>query len=51
MNADRVRQLFGERHNHCYTSPIYREKVCGINQMLAARFKTKVPKRTTTKKA
>ena len=38
VNADRVRQLFGERHNHCYTSPVYREKVCAINQMLASRF-------------
>ena len=38
VNADRVRQLFGERHNHCYTSPVYREKVKQINQRLAARF-------------
>ena len=38
VNADRVRQLFGERHNHCYTSPVYREKVKQMNQQLAARF-------------
>ena len=38
VNADRVRQLFGERHNHCYTSPVYREKVKQMNQQLASRF-------------
>ena len=38
VNADRVRQLFGERHNHCYTSPVYREKVKLMNQKLAERF-------------
>lgn len=38
VNAHRVRELFGERHNHCYTSPIYREKVRQMNQMLARRF-------------
>ena len=31
--------LFGARHNHCYTSPIYREKVKIINQKLAERYK------------
>ena len=38
VGANRVRELFGERHNHCYTSPIYREKVRQINQALARRF-------------
>ena len=38
VGADRVRELFGERHNHCYTSPVYREKVRQINQTLARRF-------------
>ncbi len=38
VDANRVRQLFGERHNHCYTSPVYREKVRQMNQRLAARF-------------
>ena len=28
------RQLFGERHNHCYTSPVYRKKVQEINRKL-----------------
>ena len=38
VDADRTRQLFGERHNHCYTSPVYREKVRQMNQQLARRF-------------
>ena len=38
VDANRVRQLFGMRHNHCYTSPIYREKVRTINQLLARRL-------------
>ena len=38
VGANRVRELFGERHNHCYTSPVYREKVRQINQTLARRF-------------
>lgn len=32
------RELSGNRHNHCYTSPIYREKVRQINTVLAKRF-------------
>lgn len=32
------RQRYGERHNHCYTSPIYRQKVQAINQKLAERY-------------
>lgn len=32
------RQLFGGRHNHCYTSPIYREKVRLINEELGRQF-------------
>lgn len=39
VEANRVRNLFGERHNHCYTSPIYREKVTIINTRLAHRYK------------
>lgn len=35
---DRRRNLFGGRHNHCYTSPVYREKVGIINRKLAERF-------------
>jgi len=33
-----VRQTFGGRHNHCYTSPVYREKVQSINRLLAQRY-------------
>ncbi len=39
VNADRRRILHGDRHNHCYTSPIYREKVRQINTLLAERYK------------
>lgn len=38
VNADRTRQLFSERQNHCYTSPVYREKVRRVNQALAREF-------------
>ncbi|MFW5961956.1 MAG: beta-galactosidase [bacterium] len=38
VNADRSKNLFGERHNHCYTSPVYREKVKIINRKLAERY-------------
>lgn len=39
VNADRVRILHGARHNHCYTSPVYREKTALINHKLAERYK------------
>ncbi len=39
VNAQRQRELFGGRHNHCLTSPIYREKVRKINTLLAERYK------------
>lgn len=32
------RAFFGGRHNHCYTSPVYREKVRIINKKLAENF-------------
>lgn len=38
VNASRVRELQGNRHNHCYTSPVYREKTRKINEKLAERF-------------
>ncbi|MDF2523149.1 MAG: beta-galactosidase, partial [Clostridiales bacterium] len=38
-NAKRQKNLHGERHNHCYTSPIYREKTQQINRKLAERYK------------
>ncbi|MBQ3004559.1 MAG: beta-galactosidase, partial [Clostridia bacterium] len=34
-----IRNEFGVRHNHCPTSPIYREKVQNINRKLAERYK------------
>ena len=34
-----LRQMhYGGRHNHCYTSPIYREKVANIDRRLAERY-------------
>ena len=33
-----VRQHFGGRHNHCFTSPVYREKVRQMNRRLAERY-------------
>jgi beta-galactosidase len=36
---NRVRNLHGARHNHCYTSPVYREKTALLNRMLAQRYK------------
>lgn len=32
------RGLYGGRHNHCYTSPVYRREVRRINMELARRF-------------
>lgn len=32
------RNHFGGRHNHCMTSPVYREKVRAINHALAERY-------------
>ena len=37
--SDGIRNRQGERHNHCFTSPIYREKVRIINTKLAQRYK------------
>ena len=39
MDAMRQRNLYGERHNHCYTSPVYREKTRKINTKLAEAFR------------
>ena len=33
-----VRKTFGGRHNHCLTSPVYREKVAIINAKIAERY-------------
>ncbi len=38
VGANRVRNLHGARHNHCYTSPVYREKTENINRKLAERY-------------
>ena len=34
VREDRTKMIFGERHNHCYTSPVYREKVRLIDEEL-----------------
>ncbi|MGG1515650.1 beta-galactosidase [Paenibacillus oryzisoli] len=36
--ANRVRNLHGQRHNHCYTSPVYRDRTARINGALAERY-------------
>lgn len=33
-----VRNEYGVRHNHCLTSPVYRQKVSEINTVLAKRY-------------
>lgn len=38
VNSALVRNHFGGRHNHCMTSPVYREKVKIIDQELARRY-------------
>lgn len=38
VGANRVRNLHGMRHNHCFTSPVYRKKVEIINTKLAERY-------------
>lgn len=38
VREDGNRERFGERHNHCYTSKAYREKVRIINMKLAERY-------------
>jgi beta-galactosidase len=38
VRPDRHRNLHGTRHNHCYTSPIYRQKTQAINRKLAERY-------------
>lgn len=38
VGPERRRNLHGLRHNHCFTSPIYRQKTAAINRMLAERY-------------
>ncbi|MDR2070136.1 MAG: beta-galactosidase [Treponema sp.] len=39
VNELRLRNVHGERHNHCLSSPVYREKTRTINSLLARRYK------------
>lgn len=38
VEKNRVRNLHGMRHNHCFSSPVYREKVTQMNTRLAERY-------------
>lgn len=38
VDSNRQRILHGKRHNHCYTSKIYREKTQEINRIIAERY-------------
>lgn len=38
VSNGRVKQLHGGRHNHCFTSPVYREKTAQMNRLLAERY-------------
>ncbi|MBR1820146.1 MAG: beta-galactosidase [Clostridia bacterium] len=38
VRADGLRNFHGERHNHCFTSPVYRGFVNRMNTALAERF-------------
>ena len=38
VGADGVREHFKARENHCFTSPVYRQKVQKINRLLAERY-------------
>lgn len=39
VDQNGIRNLHGKRHNHCFTSPVYREKTQLINRKLAERYK------------
>src|SRR3954469_14808895 len=39
INADGHREPHANRHNHCFTSPVYRKKVRLINTRLATRYR------------
>ena len=39
VRADGIREPHGYRHNHCRTSPVFREKCVAINSILAERYK------------
>ncbi|MEY2192121.1 beta-galactosidase [Neobacillus sp. BF23-41] len=38
VNGARVKQLHGGRHNHCFTSEVYRDKTQQMNRLLAERY-------------
>ncbi|MFD1956584.1 beta-galactosidase [Paenibacillus thailandensis] len=38
VSEDGIRNLHGARHNHCFSSPVYREKTAIINRKLAERY-------------
>ncbi len=38
VNSKYQKLHHGERHNHCFTSPVYRRKVTAINELLAERY-------------
>jgi len=38
VNKNMQRNIYGIRHNHCYTSPVYREKTAKINRLLSKRY-------------
>ena len=38
MDPDRTRRFFGGRHNHCYTSPVYRQKIHDMDKLLSQRL-------------
>ena len=38
VNSLGMREHFRARHNHCFTSPVYREKVRQMNRRLAERY-------------
>lgn len=37
-NDKREKMLHGGRHNHCFSSPVYREKIAIMNQKLVERY-------------
>ena len=39
VDKNGVKRQYGERHNHCPSSPVYRKKVADIDKKLAQRFK------------
>ena len=38
VSPERRRNLHGLRHNHCYTSPVYRQKTAAVNRLIAERY-------------